>query len=111
MTEFRFVYITTETEDEALDLGRKIVAHRLAACVNILKEIKSIYWWQGKMEEASETALIAKTRADRLADLTQKVKEWHPYDCPCVVALPLSPGEGNQDYLDWIGTEAGPVRV
>ena len=102
---------TTATKDEAKSIAKALVEERIVAGVNIISGVESIYWWQGKMEEASETALIAKTRADRLADLTQKVKEWHPYDCPCVVALPLSPGEGNQDYLDWIGTEAGPVRV
>jgi len=106
MSEFRFVYITTETQEDALQLGRKIVAHRLAACVNILPDIKSIYWWQGKMEEAAEAGLIAKTRADRLTELTEKVMQWHPYDCPCIVALPLASGEGNAEYLQWISDQA-----
>lgn len=106
MSEFRFVYITTETQEDALQLGRKIVAHRLAACVNILPGITSIYWWDGKMQEAGEVALIAKTTADRLADLTEKVMQWHDYDCPCIVALPLASNEGNGDYLQWISDQA-----
>ena len=106
MSELRFVYITTESEAEALDLGRRIVDARLAACVNVLPAIKSVYRWKNKIEEGAEAALIVKTRADCLPALTAKVREWHSYETPCIVALPLAPDEGNPDYLEWIGNES-----
>lgn len=110
MSELRFVYITTESEAAAVALGRKIVGARLAACVNVLPAITSIYWWQGKMEEGAEAALIVKTQAALVPALTARVKEWHGYEVPCVVALPLAPGEGNGDYLQWIEAESAAAK-
>ncbi len=84
-------------------LARGLVEARLAACANILGEIRSIYWWQGKIEEGCEVALIAKTRADLVEECIAKVKELHSYSCPCVITLPIM--EGNPTYLEWLGTE------
>lgn len=99
----RLVYITTDGPEEAKSIGRALVEARLAACVNILDPMTSMYWWEGKVEEGRETVLIAKTRADLVAALTDKVIELHSYDCPCVVALPVS--AGNPGFLDWIVSE------
>ncbi len=110
MPDFRSVYITTETPEEAARIGRVLVEERLAACVNIFNDMLSIYWWQGKVEEANEAVLIAKTHVERLSALTDRVKALHSYDCPCVVSLALNEGEGNDDYLSWIGRETGVGR-
>ena len=102
--ELRLVYMTAPHRDEALRIGRILVEERLAACINVLDGMQSIYWWEGAVEEAREAVLIAKTRADRVEALTARVKALHPYSCPCVVALPLAGGNG--DYLDWLASES-----
>ncbi len=97
------IYITTSSRDEALRIGRTVVADRLAACANVLPGVTSVYRWQGEVQEDGETALILKTRSDLVERLTARVKELHSYDCPCVVALPIA--GGNPDFLQWIAEE------
>ena len=97
------VYMTAANEAEAAKLARGLVEARLAACANILGPIRSFYWWDGKVQDEGEIALIAKTRAELVDALTAKVKELHSYSVPCVVALPIA--AGNADFLDWIGQE------
>lgn len=98
-----FLYITADSPEEAASLGRTLVEERLAACVNILGGTTSFYWWDGEVQQGAETALIAKTRADLAGAVTERIKSLHGYDCPCVVALPIT--GGNQDFLAWIGKE------
>ena len=98
-----FVYVTVETRDEARAIGRAVVEARLAACANVIGAIDSVYWWQGEVQEATEAALVMKTRAALVERLVAKVKELHSYDCPCVVALPIE--AGNADFLAWIDAE------
>ena len=97
------VYMTAETAEQAREIGRRLVEDRLAACVNIIDGMTSLYWWEGAVEEGSETVVIAKTREDLVAALTDRVKELHSYDCPCVVSLKLD--AGNPDFLSWIEAE------
>jgi periplasmic divalent cation tolerance protein len=97
------IYITTPSPQEALRIGRAVVADRLAACANVLPGVTSVFRWQGKVQEEGETALILKTRSDLVERLTTRVKELHSYDCPCVVALPIA--GGNPDFLQWIAEE------
>jgi periplasmic divalent cation tolerance protein len=99
------VYITAGSREEARRIGQALVAERLAACANILEGMHSIYWWEGNLEEADEAGVIAKTRHDKLEALTARVRALHSYDCPCVVALPIS--AGNPAYLQWIAAETG----
>lgn len=101
--ETRIIYITTENKDEARTVGKVLVEERLVACVNIIDGMESMFWWEGEAQSESETILIAKTTADRLDDVTTRVKEVHSYDCPCVVALPIQ--GGNPEFLSWIGEE------
>jgi periplasmic divalent cation tolerance protein len=101
------VYITAENKDQARTIGTAIVEERLAACVNIIDGMNSIYWWEGTMHESSETVLIAKTRDTLLDKLTSRVKELHPYSCPCIVALPII--GGNESFLQWILDETTPT--
>jgi periplasmic divalent cation tolerance protein len=95
------IYMTAGSEDEAERIGRDLVASRLAACVNIIPGMKSVYRWKGTLQEDRETVLIAKSSSERLSQLTERVKTLHSYDCPCVVSLPVA--GGNQDFIDWIG--------
>lgn len=99
----RLIYITAESPDEARAIGSALVEARLAACVNILGPVTSMYRWQGAVAETDETALIAKTRADLVEALTTFVRDMHSYTCPCIVALPIV--GGNPDFLQWIATE------
>ncbi len=101
-----FVYITAPSLDEAQSLGRELVERRLAACVNCIEGMRSIYQWQGKIEEAEEVVLIAKTRSDLVDALTRAVKELHSYQVPCIVAVPIL--GGNADFLAWIEDETRP---
>ena len=103
MQELFWVYVTAANEDEALRISRALVSERLAACANVLGGIQSVYWWDGKVCEGNEVALVLKTSADRKAELIERIKALHSYDCPCVVCLPIT--DGNPDFLRWIAAE------
>lgn len=98
-----FVYITCATAQEAENIGTVLVERRLAACVNILGGMRSLYWWEGKVEQGEETVLIAKTRTELVDELTEAVRAMHGYEVPCVAAMPIT--GGNPDFLDWIRRE------
>ncbi len=98
--EITFGYITTPTLEEARRIGKILVEERLAACVNLFPQMESWYRWKGQMEVSQEVVLIAKTRAGLRQALQDRVLALHPYECPCIVFLPIA--QGNQDYLNWI---------
>jgi periplasmic divalent cation tolerance protein len=98
-----FCYITAGSREEALAIGNALVEERLAACANILDGMTSIYHWRGAIEEAREAVLIVKTRAALVEPLIERVRALHSYECPCVVALPIT--DGNPAYLAWIEAE------
>lgn len=102
----QLVYVTAPTLAEAESLARLAVEGRLAACANILPGMRSLYWWQGRLESADETVLLLKTTAELAPALIRALTEAHSYDCPCVVALPIA--TGNPDFLRWIEAETGP---
>lgn len=87
----------------AQDLARALVEQRLAACVNMLPGVQSIYRWNGAVEEAAEVTLLIKTTAARYDALEQAIRALHPYELPEVIALPVS--AGLPAYLDWIAQE------
>lgn len=101
--EWGFVYVTASNREEALAVGRTLVEERLVACVNVLDGIRSLYWWQGRIQEDDEAAFIAKTRMDMAPRVIERVRELHSYETPCVVVLPVA--AGNPDFLDWITAE------
>ena len=84
-------------------LAEHIVSARLAACVNILAPCRSVYRWQGKVEDANEVPLLIKTSAERYPELEAAIRARHPYELPEIVAVPLS--QGLPAYLDWIAAE------
>ena len=99
----KLVYMTAGSRDEAERIGRTLVEERLAACVNILGPITSIYRWEGDIATDDETAFIAKTAEALVDNLVERVCQLHSYSCPCVVAIPIE--SGNADYLNWIESE------
>jgi periplasmic divalent cation tolerance protein len=101
----RLVYITTENKEEAKKIGSSLVEDHLAACVNIIDGMESMFWWDGEVKSGQETILIAKTTLRNMGDLTRRVKKLHSYDCPCIVTFSINEQEGNQEYLDWLEEE------
>lgn len=96
----RFIYMTAGSLEEAGRIGRELVSSRLAACVNIIPQMRSIYAWEGKLQEDAEVVMIAKTTAARSAELVAKVKALHGYAVPCIVALAVE--DGYPPFLEWI---------
>ena len=101
MTDYISVYITAASSPEAEAIAETLVANELAACVNILPSMRSVYRWHGNVETSTETALIVKTRADLFSQIEERTKALSSYACPCIVAWPII--NGHQPYLDWIG--------
>ncbi len=99
------VVLCNAPPDKAEDIARVLVENRLAACVNILPGVVSLYFWEGKLCRDAEATLLIKTRADLLPALTNAIRAAHPYDVPEVIALPLAAGEGNDAYRAWVVSE------
>jgi periplasmic divalent cation tolerance protein len=104
--EPQVVITTTDSAESAATLARGIVAARLAACVQIVGPVRSVYRWDGELQDDTEWQCWIKTAADRVADLTEHIKANHSYDVPEVVAVPVT--GGNATYLSWITTETRP---
>ena len=97
------IYVTTGTHDEAVKIARALIEEKLAACANVLGPAHSIYRWQGKVEEAQEIVVIAKTRRDLADQAMARIKALHSFDNPCAVAYDVA--AGLPDYLTWIDQE------
>lgn len=97
------IYITTEDKEQARTIGKALVETKLAACVNIIENMNSMYMWQGKLQDDKEVILIAKTTETRVPELVAKVKALHNYDCPCILSIPVA--GGNESFLEWIANE------
>lgn len=104
--DLRVAYITCGDLSEAERIGRALVGERLAACVNILPGLRSMFWWQGRIEESPEIILIAKTNAHNADAVVARVRSLHRYTTPCVVFLPVV--GGNAPFLDWLRGEMLP---
>jgi periplasmic divalent cation tolerance protein len=103
MTDVSVVFITVPNEEEALKIARMLVEKRIAACVNIINNIRSVYRWEGKIEDDSELLLIVKTLNTLIDDVKSAVKELHSYSVPEIIALPIL--DGSEDYLKWLEEE------
>ena len=97
---FCLVYITTKNKKEAEKIGGTLVKEKLAACVNIISPIDSIYRWKGKIEKAREALLIVKTKKSLAGKIIKKVKSMHSYECPEIIFSPIE--GGSKDYLEWL---------
>ena len=87
-----WVYMTVGSFEEAKSIGQILVGQNLAACVNLLENMTSIYNWEDKIEESQEVIMIAKTRKTLMPKLVEKVNSLHSYDCPCILELPIQGG-------------------
>eukprot|EP00731_Ephydatia_muelleri_P025932 Em0018g32a len=97
---FSVAMVTAPSMEVAQSLSRNIIQRKLAACVNIIPQVVSIYEWQGNIEESSECLMMIKTQSRHIPELTSFVLAHHPYKVPEVISLKIS--EGNEAYLKWI---------
>jgi len=103
MADFMQVVTAIDSEDAAERLARGITGARLAACVQIVGSIRSLYWWRGELEDAREWQLVIKTTSDRLSELEAYIKANHSYETPEITATEIP--WGSREYLDWISAE------
>ncbi len=94
------VFITVPSREEAEKIARRVVEDRLAACVNIVPQVRSLFTWEGKLSQEDEVLLVVKSRRSRFPALAGTVKELHSYSVPEIIAIPVL--EGTADYLQWI---------
>jgi len=105
MTEYVVILVTAGSEAEAETLAKALVEERLAACVNIVSPIRSLYRWEGKVADDREWLLLIKTQATHFSVVEARVKALHSYQVPEVIALPILAGA--EEYLRWLGEETG----
>ncbi len=102
---YRLLITTCPSMDEAEGLAEKLLTARLAACVNIVPGVVSLYEWRGKMEREQEFLLLIKSRADLFGELEKLLRASHSYELPELIAVPIE--EGLAPYLNWIDTQLG----
>jgi periplasmic divalent cation tolerance protein len=102
----RVALSTAPDADTAARIARALVDERLAACVNLVPAVRSIYRWQDRVADDAEVLLVIKTRAERIEALAARLRALHPYELPELVALPVA--AGLESYLDWVAAEASP---
>jgi periplasmic divalent cation tolerance protein len=100
MEEYVVVLVTAPSGDVGRDIARVLLEKRLAACVNVVPAIASLYTWKGELCSDDEVLLVIKTTGAAFDDLATAVRDVHPYDLPEIIALPIV--AGSRDYLDWI---------
>jgi periplasmic divalent cation tolerance protein len=100
MLESIVVLVTCASEEEGLKIAQALVEERLAACINLLSPIRSIYRWEGKIWDEREWLLIIKTQKERFESIEKRVKSLHSYSVPEIIGLPIV--EGSSSYLHWL---------
>ena len=108
MDGHRLLYLTVPGEAEGRELARRLVEENLAACAHLFPAGRSFYRWEGNLMEESEMVVIAKTRSDLADEAIDRIAEWHSYDIPCVLALPVE--AGHQPFLKWISDATKPAE-
>lgn len=103
MNDLRVCLVTVSSEEEGMKIARTLVARKLAACVNVVPSVRSVYRWKGEVKDDKELLLIVKTREHLLANLVQAVKELHSYTVPETISIPIL--GGSEAYMNWIREE------
>ncbi|MGC1305285.1 MAG: divalent-cation tolerance protein CutA [Caulobacteraceae bacterium] len=110
MEDVTMLYTTWPDAETAHAAAEAAVDARLAACVNILAPMTSVYRWDGRLETASEVPVLFKTTTARAEELRALLLARHPYDLPAMIALPAGP-QSHQPYLDWVAAETSDPSV
>ncbi|MGD0335484.1 MAG: divalent-cation tolerance protein CutA [Candidatus Omnitrophota bacterium] len=97
---YTVILVTVPSKAEARRIARGLLKEKLAACVNIIGRVDSLFWWKGKIEQAAESLLIIKSRRSKAKKIIQAVKSMHSYEVPEIICLPIV--EGHKPYLRWI---------
>lgn len=103
------VLVTAPSVEKAAEMGRAVVEARLAACVSVLPQARSIYRWEGAIADETEAVMVIKTRAEVFEALRAQIVAAHPYKCPEILALPVVAGHAG--YLDWLTASVGPAMA
>jgi periplasmic divalent cation tolerance protein len=106
---FDIVLVTAPDLETARSLARAAVEARAAACVNLVPNLESYFWWEGEIDHSAEVLMVMKTAAEKVAELEALILARHPYDTPEFLVLPVS--AGNQRYLDWLGATLRPPKA
>jgi periplasmic divalent cation tolerance protein len=106
--EYVIVLTTLPADADGRDFARKLVEERLAACVNLLPAMESVFRWEGQIEQDSERQIVVKTARERVAALWDRIREIHPYEVPEFVVLPII--DGSEAYLRWLGESTAHVN-
>jgi len=104
MSEYITALVTASNEDEAAAIAKAIVGERLAACANIIRNVRSIYRWEGEVQDDPEVLMVIKTRMELFGRLEARVRELHSYEVPEIIALNIE--TGSEPYLRWLGENA-----
>jgi len=107
MSSYVVVIVTVANREEAVKIVRSLLEERLIACANIVGPISSMFWWEGKIDEASEFLVFMKSHENHFERLSEKVAEIHSYKVPEIIALPII--KGSPSYLEWLSDSLQPV--
>ncbi len=110
MADVMFLYSTAPNLETAQKIAGALVGEKLAACVNILSPMQSVYEWDGVVEHADETPVIVKTTEAAAVKACERILALHPYDCPCVVALRVDAHGSSAAFLDWVRNAVGDSK-
>jgi periplasmic divalent cation tolerance protein len=105
LTDAMLVLTTLPNADAAGEMAKSLVEEKLAACANIFPAVRSLYRWQGKIQDENEVLVLLKTRQEHFERLKSRILELHPYEVPEVLAIPVE--QGYQAYLEWLARETG----
>jgi periplasmic divalent cation tolerance protein len=106
MTNKILVFCTCESKEAAERLAKLLLEARLAACVNVITQIRSFYWWKEKIESADEALMIIKTSTGLFDQVRERIQSAHSYDVPEIISVPIT--AGSPAYLEWLGGELTP---
>ena len=98
--DYAVLLVTAKDIPEAQKIADGLLRAKLVACANIVPGVQSLFWWQGKIDQANEVLLVLKTKAERIKEIITKVKSLHSYDVPEIIAVPIIAGA--EDYLKWL---------
>lgn len=104
--DYRIVFVTVDTRENAVNMTHILVGEQLAACCSIIPRITSVYEWKGEVQESEEFLIMIKTNASKYQALEERIKKFHSYEVPEIIAVTLS--EGSSEYLDWL---AGSLKL